>query len=112
MTTQTKHSPGPWATNIKGTQELIRKGEKLDGATIYSPGGDEVATIRHDPDDNLDLIGKDADEHAANARLLAAAPELADALRLALPSLKGNQNVPSVKKAYDAALSILLRLEA
>ena len=75
-----KHTQGPWATDFEVAQKLIREGEKIDGATIYAPGGDEIATIRHDPSDNLDLVGKDADEHKANGHLLAAAPELLAAL--------------------------------
>jgi hypothetical protein len=86
MTTpKPQHTPGPWATDIDKAKELLRKGEDIDGATVYvnhgSGKGGEIATLRHDPDDQLNLIGDDEHEHTANARLIASAPELLAALQ-------------------------------
>ncbi len=53
------HTPGPWRI---GT---------INYADIYEPGGDVVA-----------LAIKDLDGTAANARLIAAAPELLEALKV------------------------------
>jgi hypothetical protein len=59
MKTQ-KHTPGPWHLNFK------------PGPIVYSEQGEQVANL-FEP-----LI--DAKENRANARLIAASPELLDAL--------------------------------
>jgi len=65
-TNETKHTPGPWG--------------------VWSIGGSQVITDnamgRH-----LAKIINGAPEHEANARLIAAAPELLEALELALQGL-------------------------
>lgn len=47
----------------------------------------------------------------ANACLIAAAPDLLAALKAALPSLRGNQNRPSIKAAYDLAFAAIAKAE-
>jgi len=59
-----KHTPGPWAVDGKGSQAIVRANDL------------RIVSIRH---------RLDGDEHEANARLIAAAPELLEALRSILP---------------------------
>src|SRR5690606_19394978 len=56
-----KHTPGPWAVDGKGSQAIVRANDL------------RIVSIRH---------RLDGDEHEANARLIAAAPELLEALQL------------------------------
>jgi hypothetical protein len=69
----TKHTPGPWTIEdgIRGTTAII--GSDTDGGTAV------LARLPHWP------IEKEM--QASNARLIAAAPELADALRLAMDTI-------------------------
>lgn len=55
------HTLGPWHVGMK------------PGPMIYGPHGEQIADMRHPA-----MV--DDDEHAANARLIAAAPELLAAL--------------------------------
>lgn len=64
VTANPKHTPGPWNLSSKG-----------DGRT-YVEGGeraDDIAAL---------LMDHDQRENGANARLIAAAPDLLDALRI------------------------------
>ena len=81
---KTQHTPGPWKypepeydtfAGLAHSQQNDPKRIRIELVAIYAPGGDEVARIVHDPDDGFDLIN-DREEHEANARLIAAAPEL------------------------------------
>ena len=69
----TTHTPGPWTIEdgIRGTTAII--GSDTDGGTAV------LARLPHWP------IEKEM--QASNARLIAAAPELAEALRLALDTI-------------------------
>jgi len=75
-----QHTPGPWDFNTQyhGLHSIPFQSERPVRA-VMSPTGD-VAYIAN--------WHNDADERAANARLIAAAPELADALRVALAALE------------------------
>jgi len=53
---ETKHTPGPWHVGMR------------PGPMIYGPNGEQVADMRRPA-----MV--DDDEHAANARLIAAAPD-------------------------------------
>jgi hypothetical protein len=73
MTTkQTQHTPGPWRVESAGSESLISSGHWAGLAT--------VVTHMREPD----AAGRDrfipTDEGEANARLIAAAPELLAAL--------------------------------
>lgn len=84
----TKHTPGPWfvATSMSGKMAIAQKED------MYS----------------VALIEKWRAEHEANAKLIAAAPELLEALQSVLPYLKavgtsGNHWLPAVESAIKKA---------
>lgn len=84
----TKHTPGPWfvATSMSGKMAIAQKED------MYS----------------IALIEKWRAEHGANAKLIAAAPELLEALQSVLPYLKavgtnGNHLVPAIESAIKNA---------
>lgn len=74
-----KFTPGPWATDSDAPT--------FDGAdlpyTVYinygSGKGGEICTMLHEPNEGR---GRDWEEGKANARLIAAAPELLEALEV------------------------------
>ena len=74
---EAKFTPGPWATDI---EVKTFDGQILD-ATIYvnhgSGKGGAICIFQHDPEDGLDNTDP---EQIANAHLIAAAPELYEAL--------------------------------
>lgn len=71
----TKHTPGPWhAADIR----LRGHNPKMDGCDIGAANGANVALAFHQPHD------REIQETIANARLIAAAPELLEALKSAL----------------------------
>ena len=72
-----KHTPGPWETS---------------GSSVLSPGHAWICIIsepRHGRQRNIDISSPDWDEGIANARLIAAAPDLLAALE-------------QCRKAFDA----------
>lgn len=75
MTTQTKHTPGPWSAFIwnKNAPHIITIG------IPYSDGDAHLCKI--------DCSIK-TDENKANARLIAAAPDLLRACKMALETIK------------------------
>jgi hypothetical protein len=78
MTDQPKHTPPPWG-HTADTPTF--DGATLDVAIFIGHGsgkGGEIAMLRHDPGDGLDVT---TEESKANARLIAAAPDLLNALR-------------------------------
>jgi hypothetical protein len=66
----TKHTPGPWVAESRHTQKFDpRTGAKLKPEVLYSvmsEGGEVITAFSN-------IVNKDAE---ANARLIAAAPEL------------------------------------
>jgi hypothetical protein len=87
-----KHTPGPWQV-----------GDELEGLWVYT-----------DPNQNVicDVVGRNdphimTDEDYANAHLIAAAPEMLDALSVARVALK----LRIKKDATDGELSALLLIE-
>lgn len=90
-TTKTaKHTPGPW---------------EIHAGYIYGGATDNLGEQRI-----VATIGRSHDEHSANARLIAAAPELLDGLKLLKDIIEANGLTPSVaddcfdgwSKAIDA----------
>lgn len=73
MNTQIKHTPGPWHIGMK------------PGPMIYGQNGEQVADCRC-----IDLLGRD--EAQANLALIAAAPAMYEALRLAEHNLTEIEN--------------------
>jgi hypothetical protein len=67
-TVPSKHTPGPWKVNNLDTG-------MNDSGAILDPVGHVIVT---------DVYGRDDDEAFANARLIAAAPELLKAIELVL----------------------------
>ncbi len=71
-----KHTPGPW--EVSGATHVVHFGD--DGAnicTVSEPRPDDQIVGYHE----LELFSKDFHEACANAQLIAAAPDLLDALR-------------------------------
>lgn len=60
MNTESKHTPGPWHLGMK------------PGPIVYGPQGEQVA--------NMHVAMLDQEEHRANARLIALAPQLKEHL--------------------------------
>jgi hypothetical protein len=83
-----KHTPGKWVVN---PEPAISEGEDCNAFSVKFEG-DNAPTY---------------EENYANARLMAAAPDLLDALESAVKHLKGNQQVPSIKRAYETALAAI-----
>jgi hypothetical protein len=97
MTNENKHTPGPW--------ELL---EEMDGRhELMSSEGDWIATIN-----TFSVVDE------ANARLIAAAPELLEALVIALPLVEasyldheGSANGDAIFGALEVIKAILAKAE-
>lgn len=76
-----KHTPGPWHVGMK------------PGPIVYGPKGEQVSPLN---------IMLDPEEAKANARLIAAAPELLDALKSVLPYLGEEVSSSVMRKVHDA----------
>lgn len=86
--TQTTHTPGPWSLRMTGWQ--------TNPAAIYSPRRPgAVACIPARTSVPLD-------EQSANARLIAAAPDLLAALEELLPMWSSGIDEPWVERARNA----------
>ena len=102
-----KHTPGPWHVNHAGS---AKKGEpfKIDEFYVYAPNTQDDTAICADV---IDPVTQEPNE--ANARLIAAAPELLEALvmaREALASFCTAFKVPAFStsekfKKIDAAIA-------
>jgi hypothetical protein len=85
MVPMTKHTPGPWRVDAGCPRQVIW----YDGARMRV-----VATCS----DNLGLINGAVEEAMANARLIAAAPELLESLKWAM---KHVENVFALAYRFD-----------
>jgi len=91
MTTQTQtHTPGPWTVNIDGPDMRVFAGGEM-----------------------LAIVNEFRDEAEANARLIASAPALKEALERLLPKLTTYSGaVPVViLPEYKAARAVLASIE-
>lgn len=86
-----KHTPGPWHIGMK------------PGPIIYGPQGEQVADLR------AHLLMPD--ESAANARLIAAAPELLEALKTMTDEYASSMRNAGVTH-YPEALAIVRQARA
>jgi hypothetical protein len=91
-------TPGPWVGTIHGNSEM--------GDTFHlGPEGDEYAGVAFTILEGA-LVQADDAENEANARLIAAAPELYEALELADATLRGaNMDRSVVERKVAAALA-------
>lgn len=105
--TTTKHTPGPWMTDGTSRQAFGQIG-------VFGPGG--VACVALIQPGCLPEDGRE-DAAKANAYLVAAAPEMLEALRLALPILAqeaGDDDGAATSdsaaaRAYNAARAVLTK---
>ena len=81
-----KHTPGPWHRNIKPARKY---------AVIFAGRNTHVCV--------LDGIGKSDAEVEANCDLIASAPELLEALKLAIPYLE-DASSSVLRLVHDAIL--------
>ncbi|WP_309382015.1 hypothetical protein [Cerasicoccus frondis] len=90
MKTEIQHTPGPWTTTFGGAKQI---------AVIHQKGGKYIAKVDGFPLRNLDEI-------ETNARLIAAAPELLEALEslqdFAAMRVAGEMNNPIWSKVANA----------
>lgn len=98
----TKHTPGPWSFKTVST----------DGASsVKGADGRGVASVSGN-------IRRPADEMVANAALIAAAPELLEALKRTVSALRGgyapqipDDDVRRYCPAYGEALDVIYKAE-
>ena len=85
--TAPKHTPGPWSSDrmILGSSKDRRTGFVVNGPEA-DPLPVRICDLRCSPESPFAMT-------EANARLIAAAPELLEALKLALPVLQDHQNL-------------------
>ena len=95
---QAKHTPGPWRALIIPPNNLDHRGTTLVGTTYHD--GMAIDCERSD---------QTFDECAANARLIAACPDLLSALQQCAAALRQCAHVPGVTEqaiwAADAAIA-------
>lgn len=77
MNNQAKHTPGPWKTSI----DYGRNPGSVIDASVLAPNGSEIARMIH-----ANAAISQAAE--SNANLIAAAPDLLEAAKEALPNLR------------------------
>ena len=94
------HTPGLWEvcrTELDGTDDV---GLEVQGETtvclLYEHQGTSLRCFKRDH---------------ANARLIAAAPDLLAALKLCLPFCKGHQETPEKVARFEAARAAIAKAE-
>lgn len=85
----TKHTPGPWIQHDKASMAILGK----NGFLVANCGGHF---------DSRRESGELEKEHQANARLIAAAPELLEALTAMVETHYWDQEFPAFKQARAA----------
>ena len=90
----TKHTPGPWRQSTANPNAVNKDGEKLAIG---------IATTHGTDDSNYAAFFPSTDEAKANARLIAAAPELLEALIRAEQALADIINAADNGQPYTAA---------
>ncbi len=91
---KTRHTPGPWVfrENWGKAKDEPEKMRKLCFHSIETPKGTFLASTWGEP-------------HLPNARLIAAAPELLDALKSASNQLTSDGHCPTLVAIIDAVIA-------
>ena len=100
-----KHTPGPWAIGQKANFDL--HGFMVHGFPVAG-AGQAIAAVW------AGAVGKEAfgfDNQEANARLIAAAPDMLAALKLCEPFCKGHQETPEKVARYAAVRAAIAKAE-
>lgn len=84
---KTTHTPGPWTVGPRG-------------ASVYRPNGMRIAAL----DAHADSLGL----RAADARLMAAAPELLEACREAIKALNNYSTEPVPLSVYNRVSRLIV----
>lgn len=91
---ETKHTPGPWEAILDEKQPRRRGGVVAGRMALVRAGGDMCIDCTHS--------GNNYEEDAANARLIAAAPDLLAALESLLNALPSATTHPAIQQARAA----------
>jgi hypothetical protein len=102
VTTETKHTPGPWVLRPNPGDGIVSEHGGSDGYphTIGTVGGYLIANVC-----------QQAAETEANARLIAAAPDLLAALKTIAESWERGFNLDEWRDAMDDAHSAIAKAE-
>ena len=91
---QSQYTPGPWL-------QSHRKAIGGYSTEVYTPDGEVIATVAWYPRRlNETTTGTDRE---ANARLIAAAPELLEALQLYMDAVRNTKDKPTLMSAIKSA---------
>lgn len=95
-----KHTPGPWDIHFDRQDNEIYG--KITGATITVEPNTAIARV-------CGIDTNEHDERLANARLIAAAPELLEALREIMRECDENHSVLAKARAYSIARAAIAK---
>lgn len=99
----TKHTPGPWLAKCQDNSSFIYEKESYDKGNA-----DKLLALVYSYSNSS--IGPDRKERNANARLIAAAPELLEALKHAKASMENWCNEQGTLPAFrDVILSPVIK---
>lgn len=93
-----RHSPGPWTALVIPPAA----DDPVGTARVLAPGGLAI---------DCDLSGRSRDEAAANAQLVAAAPEMHELLEAAWDAYRGDPCHRSLAAAMNRIEALLWRLD-
>jgi hypothetical protein len=99
VATEAKWTPRPWVFLEEGDAEALHNCRPL---TICSPGKDDLAEVFSDEDSTVAIPREQA---IANARLIAAAPDLYEALLGCVEHME--HSTPEGRVAYQIAKEVL-----
>lgn len=99
-----KYTPGPWFQSHRKNGNFNTYGDAMYSTQVYTPDGETIATIHWypKPKNESGVIGT---YRESNAHLIAAAPDLLEALDVAVTSMLDsgyNKNAVVIRKARAA----------